>query len=98
MSVNRNARTDEANLPQATYPADGYKTVKMAVLAQRLQGNPTRAVRYHNFEVVADVAACAICSCVVVSVGKRLRCDGSTVHLALVNTGLRMRDTHGRDF
>ena len=33
----------------------------------------------------------------LVSVGKRLGCDGSTVHLALRKAGVRMRDTHGRD-
>jgi hypothetical protein len=32
----------------------------------------------------------------LVSVGKRLGCDGSTVHLALRKAGVRMRDTHGR--
>jgi len=33
----------------------------------------------------------------LVSVGKRLGCDGSTIHLALRKAGVRVRDTHGRD-
>ena len=33
----------------------------------------------------------------LVSVGKLLGCDGSTVHLALRKAGVQMRDTHGRE-
>jgi hypothetical protein len=33
----------------------------------------------------------------LVNVGKRLGCDGSTVHLALRRAGVRMRDCQGRE-
>jgi DNA-binding CsgD family transcriptional regulator len=33
----------------------------------------------------------------LVSVGKQLGCDGSTIHLALRKAGVQMRDAHGRD-